>query len=142
MEQLQQKPQKSQTWIWTTLWLTTIFDSVIIIIIISFLLEALKVFIPVSLNILIAIFSHVLALWIGAYAAVKFVVKRSIVLRSDATKLAILTIIIPTIIWLIPLISGFSKATTESMYINLFGLVLTIGFIFYSVRKLILTKGD
>lgn len=140
MDQL--KPQKSQFWIWTTLWLTTLLDSVIILVIFSFLIIFLASFLPsYALGILIVL-GRVLALWLGACIAVKYVLKRSIVLKNDATKLATLTIVVPLVIWIILISVASKKLDTKDILEGLLGVVLSLGFIFYSVRRLISTRED
>ncbi len=96
------RPQKSTTWLWTTLWLTATIDALLIAFVLyllvaisGFLRGAPPVFATVILDLII-----LFAIAIGGVLAARYVLKRSIVPRASARKLAGLAI-------LIPLIGGF-----------------------------------
>lgn len=135
----QTKPQKSQFWIWTTLWLTTILDSALIyfafFIALAGVAQVIKI--PAIMFVLVLV-ARILALWLGAYVAVKYVIKKSIVFKRDARKLAFLAIVIP-------LLGSASIALPTFDFRNLVGNILSaiivLGITYYSVRNLISKYG-
>ena len=138
----QVKPQKSQFWIWTTLWLTTILDSALIFLVLIVILVVVTpqfVKVPIILFVL-AHATRILSLWLGAYVAVKYVLKKTIVFKKEAQKLAFLAIVIP----LLGSIAGtaFSAFDFQNLAANLFSAVFVLGITYYSVRNLIIRYGS
>ena len=136
----QAKPQKSQFWIWTTLWLTTILDSALIFFVFFIALAGLAQVIKVpAVLFILFLLARILALWLGAYVAVKYVMKKSVIFKRDSHKLAFLAIIIP----LLGSILSIALSTFDFQNIagNILSAVLTLGITYYSVRNLISKYG-
>ena len=72
--------------------------------------------------------------------AVKYVLKRTIVLKKDAHKFAFLALVIPLVFGVLTIGNGASNM--EDLMANISGTVLTFGFIYYSVTSLIQKHGD
>lgn len=147
-----QKPQKSAFWIWTTLWLTAFIDSVIFGAGFGFLLLlVMSVFKNLFYSLtgsyifeLLRIGAFIASYYLGSRVAVGFVLKRSVVLKQEATRLAFLTITIPLLINTLFLVPTLSKLNVDFFEIlpDIGGTLATIGLVFYSVRKLIQEKGN
>ena len=132
--------QKSTFWIWTTLWLTTLLDSALLFLLFILLIGLLSQ--TVTQPILLAgllIVARVISLWLGAYLAVKYVLKKAVVYKIDASKFAALSIIVPLVVSSIMVVMGSSDAVGS--YVAVGGLVVTLGTIYYSVRNLIQRLG-
>ncbi len=130
------KPQKSLFWLWTTLWLTAFIDSGLIFSVFIYVLEYLPESAPLAVQTFLSLLILLISLWLGAYFAVKYVLKRSIVVKSSANKLAGLAIVIPVIFWFIKFWLGD---------LNLVGVIMaiiTVAIIYYSIKKIITTQGD
>lgn len=139
------KPQKSDLWIWTTLWLTTLIDSGIIYAVLLFSnLFFLHSFIDgFALHILDWILV-VIAIYLGSLVSVNYVLKRSIVLKNKATSFAIKTTLIPVIFLIIGIFLSILEGTFTENFLNIQSfrwLFILVG-IFLSVQYLISKKGD
>ncbi|OHB03586.1 MAG: hypothetical protein A3B03_02590 [Candidatus Zambryskibacteria bacterium RIFCSPLOWO2_01_FULL_42_41] len=136
----QVKPQKSQFWIWTTLWLTTILDSALIFFVFFIALAGVAQFvkIPAVLFVLVLL-ARILALWLGAYVAVKYVMKKSIIFKRDAHKLAFLAIVIPLLGSIVSI--ALSTFDFQNLAGNILSAIIVLGITYYSVRNLISKYG-
>jgi len=136
----QVKPQKSQFWIWTTLWLTTILDSALIFLVFFIALAGVAqvVKVPTVLFVLVLL-ARILALWLGAYVAVKYVMKKSIILKRDAHKLAFLAIVIPLLGSIVSI--ALSTFDFQNLAGNILSAIIVLGITYYSVRNLISKYG-
>ncbi len=136
----QVKPQKSQFWIWTTLWLTTILDSALIFFVFFIALAGVAqvIKVPAILFVLVLV-ARILALWLGAYVAVKYVMKKSIVFKRDAHKLAFLAIVIPLLGSIVSI--ALSTFDFQNLAGNILSAVIVLGITYYSVRNLISKYG-
>lgn len=139
------KPQKSDLWIWTTLWLTTLLDSAFIYIALLFVsLFFLHSYLNgISLNIFDWIVL-VISIYLGSLVSVNYVIKRSVVLKDKSSSLAFKTMLIPIIFLIIGIILSISKGTLATDYLNIQSIrwLFIIVVIFFSVQQLILKKGE
>jgi len=142
------RSQKSSTWIWTTLWITTTIDAFLITIATVLILSVsgiLKAF-PSSTASFIQIAIGLIAVGIGSYLASHHVLKKSIVLRAQATRFAFLTVLIPFIgTILIPFLLAISQARTFSPSAALllaFTMIVSDLLIFGIIRYQLSSKGD
>lgn len=137
----QVKPQKSQFWIWTTLWLTAILDSALIFFVffVALIGVAQVIKAPVFLFALTLV-ARILALWLGAYVAVRYVLKKTIVFKRDADKFAFLAIVIPFLGSIVSI--AFPTFDFQNLAGNLIGAILVLGITWYSVRNLIIRYGS
>ncbi len=135
------KSQKSQFWIWTTLWLTTILDSVLIFLVFFAVLVGIAqvVKIPIVLFIL-ALIARILSLWLGAYVAVKYVLKKTIIYKKDASKFAFLAVLIPLLGSIAAIV--FSEFDFKNLAGNIVSAVIVLGITYYSVESLITKHGN
>ncbi len=92
---------KSSLWIWTTLWLTTVFDAAFVIIAYRLLAYFVQGALPPSMLSGLTFVSNsvipVIAIIIGSYLACHYVLKRAVIQKADAGKFAGLSILIPVI---------------------------------------------
>ncbi len=139
------RKQKSDLWIWSTLWLTTFIDAflmcVLVVIVLSFLGVALA---PFVMQIIISILYG-----LGALLASRYVVRRSIVSKRKATKYAMLAPIIPTVVSF--MIAFFAiqnvlayggELSVAGLSVYGFNVILTYVIIFVVVRLYITSYGD
>jgi hypothetical protein len=136
MEPVSTKPQKSSFWLWTTLWLTAFIDSGLIFSVFSYAVSSLPEGTPLFLKATSMLVVLLISLWLGAYFAVNYVLKKSIVLKTSADKLASLAIVIPVLFWAIKLWIGTLDVT------GVVAAALSIFVIYWSIKKMILAKGD
>lgn len=139
MDQSSQKSQRSSLWVWTTLWLTAFVDSGLIYSVLIYAVQSLPG-LPKPISIALSMIVFVLAMWLGAYIAVKYVMKRSVVLKSHADKFATLAVIIPVLFAVIVIVLG-SVVGGVNIY-NVISSILAIIIIFFSIKRLIMTNGD
>ncbi len=139
----QVKLQKSQLWIISTLWVSMIFFPGLIFFILKILLVlSIPLVNPYVLTILLQL-ALLFSFWLAAYNVVNYLLKKSVIFRSEATKMGFLAICIP-VAWNIFKIvfqlqgSGLSQAYVVDLGIT----IVTLAIVFFSVRHLILTKGD
>lgn len=130
------KAQKSSLWIWTTLWLTAFIDSGLIYSVFLYAVNSVLKTFPEAILVVVQLVVFVGSMWLGAYFALKYVLKRSIVPKIQATKFAILSVIIPAIFCFGSFLIG-----GIGIY-NVIASVLTVVIIFYSIKQLITTHGD
>lgn len=139
------KPQKSDLWIWTTLWLTTLIDSGIIYTVLLFgSLFFLHSFIDGFALHILDWTLEVIAIYLGSLISVNYVLKRSIVLKDKAASFAIKTTLIPVIFLIIGIFLSTSKGTFVEDFLNIESfrwLFILVG-VFLSVQYLISKKGD
>lgn len=129
------RPQKSTLWLWTTLWLTATFDGLGIGIVLI-LLGVLAGGFPNIVN----LFIGVVALACGSYLASRFVLKRSVVERTRAHRLALYAVCIPT---LMPLAVAIFATHTLSGALALVGLTLVNSSVMYGIIRWYLeSRGD
>ena|ERR1035437_98339 len=142
MDQTQTKLQKSNLWIWTTLWLTAFIDSGIIYFVFSRLVSILVL--PDTIKGFFSVVAFMLALWLGAYVAVKYVLKRSIVKKEHASRFAALAVVVPVLFSILKIFVniGFQTATNKIVFISTVGSIASIAIVYISVKKLVLTRGD
>ncbi len=107
------KPQKSSFWIWTTLCLTAFIDSGLIFSVFIYILNYLPASIPVSVQVIFSLIIFLISLWLGSYFAVKYVLKKSVVLKTSASTMAGLAIVIPVIFWFVKFWLGVMDITTS-----------------------------
>src|ERR1700677_3863123 len=110
-----EQPQKSSLWIWTTLWLTALFDAFLILVVYTLLITFLEQSLDLSSTILMILSAIVtlIAIIIGSYAAAAYVLKRARIMKAEAGKYAGLSIIVPVIgsLLILGLSIGFAKTT-------------------------------
>ncbi|TRZ77237.1 hypothetical protein D4R87_03380 [bacterium] len=94
--------------------------------------------IPVILFVLVLI-AKILALWLGSYVAVKYVMKKSIIFKRDARTLAFLAVVIPLLGSIVGMI--LSPFDFQNLVGNLLGTILALGITYYSVKSLISKHG-
>lgn len=138
------KPQKSTLWLWTTLWLTAMFDALLINIVFGITLAFIgKSMVPLWSFVTLVI-PTVIAVGCGSYLAAHFVLKRSIIEKSRAHTLALYAIAIPTVVPILlswTVVTGGQGAITGA--IGLDGLVVLCSAIMYGIiRGYIERKGD
>lgn len=121
------KPKKSTLWLWTTLWLTATIDGFGIGIVLI-LLGVLAGGFPNIVNLLIG----VVALACGSYLAPRYVLKRSVVERARAHRLALYAVCIPT---LMPLVVAIFVTRTLPAALALIGLTLVNSSVMYGVIR-------
>jgi hypothetical protein len=142
---METKPQKSDLWIWTTLWLTTLFGSAIIYA--AFLFASLfflhSYISGFALHILDWILV-VIAIYLGSLVSVNYVLKRSIVSKDKAISLTFKTTLIPVIFLIIRILLSISNGTFTKDFLNIqsFRWLFIIVGVFLSVQYLISKKGD
>jgi len=122
------------------LWLTTILDSVLIFLVFFAVLVGIAqvVKIPIILFVL-ALTARILSLWLGAYVAVKYVLKKTIIYKKDAPKFAFLAIVIPLLGSITAVV--FSEFDFKNLAGNIVSAVIVLGVTYYSVKNLITKHG-
>jgi len=140
-----ERTQKSTLWLWTTLWLTSFIDALLLYIVVFFASFVLHI----PLTGIIALVLLGICYAAGAYLAARYVVKRSIITKTSAGKLAFLAILIPLIgsscLVLFGLYSNFSKGINLS-FVGLGTTVLLdviiLGIVYFIISSYIRAKGD
>lgn len=88
------KPQKSFLWLWTTLWLTSFLDGALLYILASAILTlGLKIPLSTPMADCLVVVGYSIGAWLGS----RYIVKHSVVLKSQATKLSLLGVLVPFI---------------------------------------------
>ena len=129
------KPQKSSLWIWTTLWLTSFIDSALLYSVFIFVIAFSLPNASESLQTLLLLISLLISLFLGSYVAVKYVLKKSIVLKGSANKMALLAVVVPIIFWCLRFLGGVEV-------IDLVVSIISIAVIYFTIKKMITTYGD
>jgi len=141
------KPQKSTLWIWTTLWLTTLLDALLITIVFYLLLSVTGILAGVSTMVATTVLDLValIAMAAGSFLAARYVLKKSIVPRMSAGKLAGLAILIPAIgglgVRAIALL-GNTTASTGDIVVSFAVTILSLALMYGIIRQQLATKGD
>jgi hypothetical protein len=129
------KPQKSSLWIWTTLWLTSFIDSALLYSLFIFVIAFSLPNASESFQTFLILICLLISLLLGSYVAVKYVLKKSIVLKGSANKMALLAVVVPIIFWCLRFLGGVEV-------IDLVVSIISIAVIYFTIKKMITTYGD
>jgi hypothetical protein len=141
-----ERKQRSTFWLWMTLWLTATIDAVLLYL----LLAAIVLFLlHVALLGIVALGLLLVAYATGAYLSVRWVLKRSIIPKVSANKIAFLAIIIPLIGSVCFVLFGVYSNLSNGRGLSVIGVgttvlwdALTLGIVYFIIRSYISTKGD
>jgi hypothetical protein len=145
-----EKPPKSSFWIWTTLWLTAVFDAFLILVVYVIVIGFLEHSVPDALSpskvSIVSVVVEVLAICVGSYAAARYVLKRASILKSEAGKYAGLSIIVPAIgsIAILGLGAYLLKGNISlaKLLANLGQEIISLGLMYFIIRSQLEKKGE
>ncbi|MBI2021021.1 hypothetical protein HYS99_00720 [Candidatus Giovannonibacteria bacterium] len=139
------KEQKSDFWIWTTLWLTTLLDiAIIYLVLVASILFFIHSYVEGVLLTTLDYVLFIISIYFSSWVAVSFVLKRSIVQKVKATSFAFKTMMVPVTFTILGALLSVYKGTFVNDFLNIRSLrwLIAIVGIFLSVRYLISKKGD